>query len=230
MNRKTILMSPADSNIYNFFERQFNVISSDCIEEFIAFEKYHADMQAVNINGKIFVNSCCEGLVNKLETLAINYVKCENIGYRYPDNVALNAALVGNKLLCNKKALHPLIAKHCYDENIEIIHVNQGYTKCSTLVLDDNSIITDDESVAKASLISNISVLKIDKGDIILDDKNVGFIGGASAKIGDTVYFLGDIDSHKNATEIIRFIANLNLHIECVTSSKLLDIGGIVIL
>ncbi len=230
MNRKTILMSPADSKLYEYFERRFNVISSDGLKNFISYEQHHADMQALNINGTIFVNSACSNLINTLSSLNINFVLCENIGSKYPQNIALNAALVGNKLLCRAKHLHEKVRNHCDIRGVEIIDVKQGYTKCSTLVLNNNTIITDDESIAKVSLINNINVLKIEKGDIHLDGSNIGFIGGATTKIGDTVYFFGDTKTHRNADEINKFIAATSLKIECVTQNKLSDIGGIVLI
>lgn len=230
MNRKTILMSPADSNLFKYFERRFNTISSENLKDYITFERYHADMQVLNIKGKVFVNSACDNIVQKFNSLNIDYELCENIGCNYPQNIALNAALVGNKLMCKAKQLHENVKKFCVNSGIEIIDVNQGYTKCSTLVLGENKIITDDESIAKAALINNITVLKIKKGDIRLDDKNVGFIGGASAKIGDTVYFFGDIKTHHNADEIIDFILDAGLQIINVSQSILTDIGGIVLI
>lgn len=230
MSKKAILISPADSNIYNFFERQFNVISSDNLNDYVSYEKHHADMQVLNINGKLFVNSTCKTLISTLNSLKIEQTVCNSIGSKYPQNVALNAALVGRKLLCNKHALHKTVKDYCDKSDIEIIHVNQGYAKCSTLILNGTSIITDDEGIAKASLKNNINVLKIEKGDIKLDANTVGFIGGASTKIGDTVYFFGDINSHRNAEEIKCFIKDTGLKIECVSTPRLIDIGGVVLL
>lgn len=230
MNRKTILMSPADSKIYNFFEGLYNVISTEPIDDFIGFERLHADMQMLNIKENLFVNSNCQKLISKLKSLDTQFTLCENIGCKYPENVALNAALIGDKLFCKEKALHPKVKEFCETIDIKIINVKQGYTKCSTLVLNSNTIITDDESIAKAALINNINTLLISKGDIYLDAQNVGFIGGASAKIGETIYFFGDIDTHKDAVKIKNYIYNAGLSYKSVSSEKLIDIGGIVII
>lgn len=228
MNRKTILMSPADSNISNFFEKQFNVIYSECINDYITFEQYHADMQVLNLNGTLFIDSRCLNLRTKLNNLEYDYILCDNIGNKYPENVALNAALVGNKLLCNEKALHHNVKNYCKNNNINIINVKQGYAKCSVIVIDNNTIITDDESIAKAAIKNRIEVLKIEKGDIHLNNNNVGFIGGASAIIGDTVYFFGDIMMHRNADKISEFLCKHNKYFKSVARSNLIDIGGIV--
>ena len=228
MSIKTILISPVDGKIYDYFKDSFCVLKSDYDKELVSYERYHADMQALNIKGKLFVNSNCKAVVNTLDKLNIAYTLCEDIGNKYPDNVALNAALVGNRLLCKEKALHPRVKEYCNINNIKVLNVNQGYTKCSTLILNENAIITDDESIEKVSLINNINVLKISKGDIFLDSETVGFIGGASAVIDDIVYFFGDITSHRDGVKIIEFLSLYNLNYKCVIPGRLLDIGGIV--
>lgn len=230
MNKRNILMSPADSKLFDFFKKQFNVISSDYLEDYISFERYHADMQALRIADKLFINSACKKLIKTLEEIGLNYTLCDGIEPKYPKNVALNASLIGDNIICNEKALHPKVKEYCLNSGIKIINVKQGYTKCSILALNENSIITDDESIAKALLINNINVLKIEKGDICLDSVNVGFIGGASSRIGDTVYFFGDINRHRDSSEIIKFIDDASLNIECITDNQLIDIGGIVLL
>ncbi len=228
MCKKTILISPVDGRIYYYFKDSFNAIKSDCLKELVSYERYHADMQLLNLNGNLFVNSNCKAVINALDKLNIAYTLCEDIGNKYPDNVALNAALVGDVLICKEKALHPCVREYCIKNNIKVLNVNQGYTKCSTLIINENTIITDDESIEKVSLINNINVLKISKGDILLDSETVGFIGGASTVIDETVYFFGDITSHRDGIKIIEFLALHNLNYKCVIPGRLVDIGGIV--
>lgn len=228
MTKRIVLISPVDGRVYDFFKNNFHVIKSDCLSDFISYERYHADMQVLNLKGNLFVNSNCRQISETLDKMNLTYTKCDGIGCRYPDNVALNAVLAGNNLLCKEKALHPKVKEFCIRNNIKILNVNQGYTKCSTLVLNENTIITDDESIARVSLINNINVLKIRKGNIYLDDKTVGFIGGASAVINDTVYFFGDITSHCDFDRISEFLLLNKMGYKCVFPDRLVDIGGIV--
>lgn len=230
MNKRTILMSPADSNLYEYFEKQFTVINSECLSDLISYERYHADMQALKIKEKLFVNGNCSELIIILEKQNIDFTLCDNIGTNYPDNIALNAALVGNKLLCLEIGLHPTVKDFCYKSGIKIINVKQGYTKCSTLIINENSIITDDISIQKASLKEDIDVLLVEKGDIYLNETNYGFIGGASTVIGDTVYFFGDINRHRNANKILEYLDKKNMKVECINKYQLKDIGGIITL
>lgn len=228
MSKKTVLISPVDGRIYNYFKDKFDVIASCCLDDLTHYERYHADMQMLNLNGNLFVNGNCKGVIKTLDKLKVSYIKCDGIGSRYPDNVALNAALVGGVLLCKEKALHSNVKEYCVKNSIKVLNVNQGYTKCSTLILNRNTIITDDESVEKVSLINNINVLKISKGDIVLDNQTEGFIGGASAVIDNTVYFFGDITLHHDGIKIVEFLGVNNLDYECVIPGRLVDIGGIV--
>ncbi|MBE6794389.1 MAG: hypothetical protein E7532_05545 [Ruminococcaceae bacterium] len=230
MKKNTIIISPADSNILSYFEKDYEIIQSDYLKDYISYERYHADLQAVRINDRLFINDKCKIIIEKLNESEIKYTLCENISAAYPDNVALNAALVGNNLICNNKALHPKVKSYCEKTGINIIDTKQGYANCSTLTVDDNSIITDDKSIARVAIKHGIDVLEIEKGDIYLDGKAEGFIGGASAKIGDCIYFFGDINTHRNKDEIISFINSKSTKFINISNSNLVDLGGLVII
>ena len=58
-----------------------------------------------------------------------------------------------------------------------------------------------------------------------------GFIGGCSAKIGNTIFFFGNIKSHSDYEIIKTFIINHNSKLEILYESiPLTDIGGAVII
>lgn len=230
MNKQTILISPQNRCIYNYFKKRYNIIKADCVDNLVTYEQYHADMQMLNLNGKLFVNSTCTNVIAKLKSLNADFTVCNGIGRKYPESVALNAALIGRKLFCNTKSLHNEVKNYCNFNNIEIINVKQGYTKCSTLILNDRAIITDDDNINIAAQREDISVLKISKGDIYLAENAVGFIGGASAKIGNTVYFFGDISKCREYDKIIDFIQNQGLAIDIINNFRCSDIGGIVLI
>ena len=66
----------------------------------------------------------------------------------YPKDVLLNAAVVGEYLICNKKTISCDILDFT---DYKIIDINQGYSKCSTCIVNSQAIITDDISVDKAT-------------------------------------------------------------------------------
>ncbi|MDO5123475.1 MAG: hypothetical protein Q4D44_02265 [Eubacteriales bacterium] len=225
-----VLISPADSKLIDSLnDLSVETVFTHAVDTFIDYEKYHADMQILRIYDTVFVYECVFEYYK--DFLAdYNVVICENPQKEYPFNVSLNAALVGNKLFCKESALDNSVRKFCVKNNIEIIDVRQGYTKCSTLVLNDNSIITADKAIYEKAVINGINALRISSGNIRLTGANYGFIGGASGVIGDTVCFFGDILAHPDGTKIIEYIENNSMQWVCLTKDALIDVGGFVLL
>lgn len=152
------------------------------------------------------------------------------LGDTYPKDVPLNFVSVGDFIICNKKTVLKGVLPAAEKMNKKLIHVSQGYTKCSTLVVDDHSVITDDESIFKeAGMHMDISL--VSKGSVSLPGYNYGFIGGTAVKVSDTVYFFGSLDSHPDAEKICEFISKRNLKIVSLSDEhKLIDIGGAIVL
>lgn len=152
------------------------------------------------------------------------------LGDTYPKDVPLNFVSVGDFIICNKKTVLKGVLPAGEKMNKKLIHVSQGYTKCSTLVVDDHSVITDDESIFKAAGM-HMDTLLVSKGSVSLPGYNYGFIGGAAVKINDTVYFFGSLDSHPDAEKICEFISKRNLKTVSLSDEhKLIDIGGAIVL
>lgn len=149
------------------------------------------------------------------------------LGPNYPANIIYNAACTGKFFLHNLKYTDPDLLKSA--SSVEHIHVPQGYTKCNTLIVDKNSIITSDEGIARACS-CKMDVLLITKGHIVLKGFSYGFIGGASGRIGNTIYFNGDLSSHPDYKKITDFIKARDLEIRFFTEYPLEDIGSIIAL
>ncbi|MDF2631498.1 MAG: hypothetical protein K0Q85_94, partial [Caproiciproducens sp.] len=160
----------------------------------------HADMLCHHLGkNQIIIAVQREGYLKaKLESYGFDVIssnKC--ISKLYPYDVPLNAARVGNYLIANQAALDNTIMNYCKENGVEIIHVKQGYTKCSTIVVDEHSIITADQSIERAAIAARIDTLLIEPGHITLPKYNYGFIGGACGFIGkNKIAFTGNINSH----------------------------------
>lgn len=205
------------------------IIPTDTVEIFLPPEQRHADMQILPIRNTIFLLNECTFLSHKLNDY--NIVLCnEKAGKSYPENILLNFLYFNNTLYGKLSAIDPVIKKYCKNNNIKIVNVNQGYCRCSTLIVSKNAAITSDLSVAKALKNEGAEVLLISPGNIILEGFDYGFIGGASGKIDDdTIIFFGDITKHPNYSEITRFCEKHNAKIEIIgINMPLTDIGGIV--
>lgn len=208
----------------------FNVISSDINEIFYDFEKRHADMQCLKIEDTLFVLNECDDLKKKLSAFQKRIIVTERkIEKIYPNNVLLNAVYVNNKLFCNKKGIDASVTKFCNKNNIEIINVSQGYTKCSTALI-DNCFITADVGIYNSMTSNGVEGLLIKNGSIQLNGVDYGFIGGCCFCFNDVVYFTGDITKHPEGKKISEFLHIHNKDIVCLSNEKLYDIGGFVII
>lgn len=145
----------------------------------------------------------------------------------YPDDVKLNFAFIGKKVIGNFKYADIKLASLISDK--DRINVKQGYCKCSILVVNENAVITDDESIHRKMLENDIGSLLIRKGDISLKGHEYGFIGGTSGKISENeVVFFGDIKKHRDYESIADFLSKNNCTYVCSDNGELRDIGGII--
>ena len=120
---------------------------------------------------------------------------------QYPLDIAFDALAIGDTLYCLEAHTAESVKKHFS----KIVNIRQGYAACSTLVLNEKSAITADGSISKALKQNGVTVLDIAPEGIKLPGYNSGFIGGASAVVGDTVIFFGNLSDHPNKTEIVSF-------------------------
>lgn len=191
----------------------------------------HADILSFNTgDGKIFIDSSI-----KVETepflKGYEVISCELIKSPYPNDVKLNGALLGDKLVCNNKMISTEILAWATHNNIHIINVKQGYTKCNICILNNDAVITEDDGIARLLKNYQIDVLKLKSGYVELSEKHYGFIGGASAKISDNeIYFSGDITSHPEFYEINKFLNKYGFSMIYNQNRALRDFGGLIAL
>lgn len=206
-----------------------NIIPSDTVNVFLAPEQNHADMQILVINNEVFMLDECKTLKRKLKHIHPT-ICSKRVGKNYPENILLNFLYFKNRLFGKSKYIDNSVKEYCKQNNIEIVNVNQGYCRCSTLVVSDNAAITADSSIEKALKNNGAEVLKISPGHIMLPGFDYGFIGGASGKIDKhTIVFFGDIKNHPDYNMIQLFCEKHNVRIiSLCTNYPLTDIGGIV--
>jgi len=189
----------------------------------------HPDMHMVKIKDKWFVSN----VVHKLLKFFRNYEICEREVQdgilRYPDDVYLNCAVIGNKILCNENFTHRKIIEYAESFGFSIVNVKQGYAKCSVCIVDDNSIITEDESIAKSASLAGIDVLKIRKGEVALQGYDYGFIGGCSGLLEKNVLaFNGKVEFHSDYRMIYEFCKERGVDVISLNSNPLYDIGTLI--
>ncbi|MDO4381082.1 MAG: hypothetical protein Q4D20_09430 [Clostridia bacterium] len=191
-----------------------------------------SDHVDVNINylgnGEIIIDGSQKHLTECLKESGFRVIEPYNaVSSSYPNDSALNCAEFGERLIARKKSSDKHIIKK-FPEDL-IIDVNQGYTKCSTCIVNENAIITDDESINKSCRNVGIDSLLISKGDVLLSGHNYGFIGGASALIKkNKILFFGDITKHRDYQKIVSFLLKHRCDYAYLKDYPLTDIGGMI--
>ncbi len=205
------------------------VISSVTVDTFPISEQKHADMQILPINSDIFILNECTVLAQKIPNDRLIYCD-KKAGNKYPEDILLNFLYLNNTLYGKLSAIDKNLLDYCKENKIRTVNINQGYARCSTLVLNKKAVITSDLSIEKALKKDGVEVLLISSGSIVLDGYDYGFIGGASGKIEEnTIAFFGNVTSHPDYKKIENFCDNHNLSINVICPyMPLTDIGGIV--
>ncbi len=189
---------------------------------------YHCDISALYLgDGKIVVDNQQEALMNNLKIKGFDVVESQKtVCGMYPNDIILNHAIVGEYIIGKSSCFDKSVAENIAD--LKVIDVKQGYAKCSVLVVDGCSIITDDESIASNAHKNGLNCLLIEKGDILLGGHEYGFIGGASGKISNNeILFFGDITKHRDYDKIKDFLSRRNIGIISL-DFPLTDFGGII--
>ncbi|MCR4593463.1 MAG: hypothetical protein K5761_00220 [Clostridiales bacterium] len=190
----------------------------------------HSDLHVFHKGGNSFLldfsqNELVKDLPDSEITFLINMVKSP-----YPEDCRLNAADIGDYIICNKKAVDADIIQYAADKGKTIINVAQGYSNCSIAVIDRNKFITDDPSIYNETFrISGIKALLVSKGSVKLKGMDYGFIGGCTGLIGHKhILFNGDIAKHKDHRYIIDFLIENDIIFTDIKEKELTDIGGII--
>lgn len=230
-NVKIVVMSTNNKELVNRVEELgIKVLPSENLSKLLIFEQYHTDLQLLHYNkDTVFVLKECTSLKENLKKYFPNVIEIsKNIEKDYPNNVMLNCVVLNGKLICNTKTIADEVLQMAIKDNLKIINVNQGYTKCSTCIVNENAIITSDKSIYK-SCRNEMDVLLIRQGYIKLSGTDYGFIGGSSFKYNrNTLVFSGNIKLHPDYESIKSFAQNHNVELLSLTENTMIDIGSII--
>ncbi len=189
----------------------------------------HADMQLQDLGqGRVVAASGANELVASLKNYGFA-VDEQQVYAIYPNDIALNCFYINKFLFCKSESTSAYLLNYYQSNEVEIVSIKQGYAKCSTCIVDDNSIITADSTIAAAASARGIDVLKIASGHIQLQGYDSGFIGGCCGLIDKNILaFTGKLECHPDAEKIDAFCKKNQIEILELTNDALVDIGGII--
>ena len=151
----------------------------------------------------------------------------EKIGETYPKDVPYNCACTGKYFIHNLKYTDEVLLAKAKELGMTFINVKQGYTKCNTVIVNQDAIITSDMGIYNGCK-EQMKVLLISPGQVLLPGMNTGFLGGASGRIGREIIFNGDLSQHKDFQAIVDFIQSEGLKAVWFEGCPLTDIGTII--
>lgn len=193
----------------------------------------HPDMQLVHVKENILVcqPDMSKDIVFKLQDREFIIFRGETeLKADYPYDIAYNVAIIGHLAFHNTKYTDPVLAGVLEKLSIRLIHVNQGYAKCSVLPITPESIITADPSIAKAALTEGVDVLHIPpQKNIHLEGMEYGFIGGTAGFIDKKLLAIaGNIEMLDNKEEVKMFLSKYNVSWICLNENMIYDYGGLL--
>lgn len=191
--------------------------------------RWHPDMQICSVAGRTFVlkGSALIARLSKHSILAEETVSLPS--ETYPHDVLCNVLSWNRCVLGNPKTADKEIIQAAKENGLEWIAVNQGYTACSTVLVNENAAITADKGIAKALDQRGMEVLQISPGFIELPGYEYGFIGGCCGKLApDLLAFTGRLDSHPDGEKIADFLGVHHIQYVELINRPLIDVGGLI--
>lgn len=147
---------------------------------------------------------------------------------KYPNDVRLNCAVTAKGIIAHKKYVSDKIRQVALDAGLDLLHVNQGYAKCSCVTVSPNAIITADPSVYATASKNGVDALQVSESHVSLDGYDTGFLGGATGVTDTHVLFCGDLSAHPDARAILDFCQKHGKTAVSLSDEPLYDYGTIL--
>jgi hypothetical protein len=166
---------------------------------------------------------------NWLQKNDVPFIKGKlNLKEKYPDTAHFNAVVTTEYLIHNLKVTDPVIIERT--GKLKHIHVNQAYTRCNLISLDEDNFITSDKGIEKQLLLINKKVLFVRPEQIKLPDQPYGFIGGCCGFVEHKLFVCGSLSLLKEANEFQKFVDDCRVNIVELHHGPLTDVGSIIFL
>ncbi len=193
----------------------------------------HPDMQLLHVHDNILISHphLSPALREKLGQYGFSIVTGNTmLKAAYPLDIAYNIAIVGKVAFHHLQFTDNTAADYLQYCSIRLIHVNQGYAKCSTLPITPESLITSDPSIARAATDIGFDVLFLPpQTNIKLPGLNYGFIGGTAGFIDrNLLAFTGDPEIFNDAEAIKAFLLKYGVRWIRLGKNELYDYGGLL--
>lgn len=167
-----------------------------------------------------------EHFLQKLHNQNIHFLIGQNpVGQQYPKTAGYNAVIAKNYLVHNLKITEPSILDHARHKTM--ISVNQGYTRCNLVFLDDHRAITSDQGIRKHLENAGVETLFLNPAGIILPGFDHGFIGGCCGMLKNQFFCLGNLNKYPDGEKLKSYLDQHQIELVELCDTALFDGGGI---
>ncbi|MDR7870398.1 MAG: hypothetical protein RIN55_06035 [Tissierellaceae bacterium] len=228
-----IVAGNSDTKIIDYLRNfKLNIIPTIKCMEVDDSVAYHPDIviHPVNYDTLVIAPNVYDYYKEALSGTNLKLIKGEKkLEVKYPDDIAYNVGRMYGIAIHNFKHTDEVLKYYLSKEGLEFVNINQGYTKCSMAIVDEQSVITADKPIYDVLKEKGYSVLLIESGFIKLENQKYGFIGGATGNYSNKDVFLsGTLDEHPDTERIIEFIKSKNKSIHYLSNNNIVDIGTII--
>jgi len=191
----------------------------------------HPDLQLFIHEEKAFCHpDICTDFIKSIKNFCEIIICRGRLSREYPGDIAYNIACTGKIALHKTDNTNKTIKQYLRSQSIDLININQGYSKCSTMIIDEKHIITADNSIHRAASENDMNSLLINPGYIDLPGYKYGFIGGASAAYEDWILLTGSLDHHPDRDRIFEHMEKAGKKPVFLSKEKIIDLGSIFII
>ncbi|MCD4697756.1 MAG: hypothetical protein K8S16_16145 [Bacteroidales bacterium] len=187
----------------------------------------HPDIFMCHVNNKIIVAPNLPAKYKEiLNKNKIAFLEGEEpLGKNYPETAKYNIVSTEKFLMHN---FHYTDSKITDNEgDLDLIHLNQGYSRCNLLPLRNDHFITSDEGIYRILQNSKLKALFVKPDDILLPGFKHGFFGGTFGVYKDKVFIIGSLDKFSEGSRVREFIEKLNYNIIELYDGPLFDGGSL---
>lgn len=155
----------------------------------------------------------------------------KTLSRNYPNDIAYNVARIRNYAIHNLKYTDEILKYYLQKSDINFIHVNQGYTKCSTACVSNDKAITSDITIYNTIKDLGIDCLYFNPRNVYLNGFEYGFAGGCMGNIDHGTFLLtGKIQDSSEKEKLYNFVSDEGLEILEGSDNVLTDFGTIIVI
>lgn len=163
---------------------------------------------------------------NKLIKSSISYIEGElPVEKKYPGTSRYNLVATDKYIIHNFRYTDSVVTN--VDDDLDLIHSGQGYTRCNLLPLRNDHFITSDQGIHRVLNGFKLDNFYVEPDEILLPGMKHGFFGGACGVYQDKVFIIGSLSTIKNGDALKTYINNLNYQIVELYDGPLFDGGSI---